>query len=64
MTSQEEFEEWVGSPYMLRKSDSPALWGASKNTVKAWEDNPYEHPHTRGAYEAWKYLKGKANEPL
>ena len=54
----EEFEEWIkriGNPYLLSKRANPAVWGANKEQIQQWKDNPYEHPYTRGAYEAWKF---------
>ncbi len=60
MNIQEEFEAWVGNPYILEKKDSPKLWGGDDTL---YHSNPYEHPWTVGAYEAWKYFKGGENEP-
>ena len=52
-----EFEEWIDNPHLLSKRDSPKLWHGSKEEIAKHESNPYEHPYTAGAYEAWKYLK-------
>ena len=41
---REEFEKWVNNPHMLNRYDEPL------------SSREYEHPWTRGAWEAWKYL--------
>lgn len=58
--TQEEFEKWINNPHMLGKTSNPAQWGGKKSDVKAWENNPYEHPYTRGAYAMLNRLEKKA----
>lgn len=57
MSIYKEFEEWINNPHLLSKRDSPKLWRGSKEEIAKHESNPYDHPYTAGAYEAWKYLK-------
>lgn len=55
---RQAFEKWMknlGEEYMLTKHDHPSLWGGSADAVEIWEANPYSHPWTVGAYEAWKF---------
>lgn len=61
--TQEEFEKWIGNPYMLDKRVNPALYLNSKKLsdweekeIQDWERNPYDHPYTRGAYDMLKEL--------
>lgn len=42
---REQFEAWVGNPYMLDKHSDPECFGE------------YEEAWARGAWEAWKYLR-------
>lgn len=55
--TQEEFERWIGNPFMLNKLNCPAAWKGTKDEIAAWEHNPYEHPYTRGAYELLHHLE-------
>ncbi|ANH50857.1 hypothetical protein BOX16_gp23 [Salmonella phage 64795_sal3] len=61
--TQEEFEKWIGNPYMLDKRVNPALYLNSKKLsewekkeIQDWERNHYDHPYTRGAYDMLKEL--------
>lgn len=49
-----EFEAWVGIPTMLNRRESPALWGGTAEEIARHDANPYDHPWTRGAWEAWQ----------
>lgn len=53
---QSQFEDFVRAhnPLMITKADSPALWHGSKDAIKKYEENPYAHPWTVGAWEGWK----------
>jgi len=57
-----DFEQFIintKSVFFLNNKDHPSLWHGSKESIEEWEANPYNHPYTRGAYDAWKYLKGE-----
>lgn len=53
---QTAFEDFVRAhnPLMVTKADSPARWHGSKDAIKKYEENPYAHPWTVGAWEGWK----------
>lgn len=53
---QSQFEDFVRAhnPLMVTKADSPARWHGSKDAIKKYEENPYAHPWTVGAWEGWK----------
>ncbi|AEC53097.1 hypothetical protein SCRM01_151c [Synechococcus phage S-CRM01] len=56
---RERFEEWVISnrgQHMLSEQEHPLLWKGTKEQIQSWENNPYSHPWTAGAYESWKHL--------
>lgn len=55
----DEFEKWIGNPFLLNKTQNPEVWGATKEQVMQWRQNPWEHPYTRGAWDAWKHLRGE-----
>ena len=53
------FEKWVlenKGEFMLSENEHPLLWKGSDDQIEVWNANPYNHPWTAGAYEAWKHL--------
>ncbi len=58
MTNREKFETWVRNTMgqtFLNHEDSPALWGGD---TTEHDDNPYEHPWTRGAWDGYRAALG------
>jgi hypothetical protein len=49
-----QFEAWINNPHMLDHRRHPATWGAPAEDCQRHEANPYSHPYTKGAWEAWK----------
>ncbi len=49
-----QFEAWINNPHMLNHREHPVMWGAPEDDCQRHEANPYSHPYTKGAWEAWK----------
>lgn len=59
-----DFEAWVkslpGHSMMLGLEDNPRRW---RGDTTAYDANPYQHPWTNGAFEAWKFLNAPKEPP-
>jgi len=65
MKLYEEFEmQYRDSEYKfpMDKHDHPARWNGGEDMIKNWENNPFSHPYTAGAYVMWKiFIINKEN---